>query len=52
MVTFNENQVDVAIDIIKERCDVTWEEGNPPIKTTGVGCNLHKAQLEKGLGVK
>ena len=52
MVRFTQTDVDVAIEVIKEHCDVTWKEGDPPIKTTGVGCNLHKTKLETGLGVK
>ena len=47
-VTFN--NVDAAIDVIKERCDVTRKEGDPPIRVTGAGCNLHKKKTQQGLG--
>ena len=46
-------ELDEALNLIKEKCDITrGEDGIAEVTTTGLGANFNKAKLEKELGMR
>ena len=46
-------ELDEALNLIKEKCDITrGEDGIAEVTTTGLGANFNKTKLEKELGIR
>ena len=50
---FPMRELDEALNLIKEKCDITRDkDGIAEVTTTGLGANFNKTKLEKELGIR
>ena len=50
---FPMRDLDEALNLIKEKCDITrGKDGIAEVTTTGIGANFNKTKLERELGIR